>query len=101
MSKLLLSFALFLVCALAIPVEHKREYQMGLFESQFTSRSTGIANYMAYLQTFQGNPAYSFSINVTSGYQEIIHEKRYDTSDLKLTALEINVKVKVLIVILR
>jgi hypothetical protein len=86
----------FINSAFGIAADHKREYQMQLFESLFTSRSTGISSYLNYLKTFEGNSAYSFTIDVNSGYSEIIHEKRYDTVDLELDALHIDLKVSAL-----
>ena len=84
---------LFIASTLAVTIDHKREYQMQLFEDRFVNRSQGVANYFAFLKLFEGNPKYNFTLNVTSGYQEIIHERRYDTADQKLDAIHIDLKV--------
>lgn len=66
---------------------------MQLFESLFTSRSVGITSWLTYLKSFEGNTAFSFTINTASGYSEIVHEKRYDTIDNELDALHVDLKV--------
>ena len=90
----LLTIVLFFTSALCVNVDHKREYQMQIFANRFINRELGVSEFLAYLKGFEANPKFNYTLNVTSGYQEIIHEKRYDTLDEKLDAKKIDLKVR-------
>src|SRR5690349_10211414 len=94
MYSLLVLSALFLI-AHSAQVDHSREYQMELIRDQFwPSRSVGIANYLNYLKTYQNDPTLQFTIDVNSGYEEIVHEVRYDTAGSDLLKSSILIKVQ-------